>query len=86
MTILLLRQKGLTALADEIVEAVDKHPELQVLDRTAKMLRVEGDGRHLRDIADQYQGLEVSEERSYGEIGQPRPMARGLGNREPDKR
>jgi hypothetical protein len=85
MTILVLRQNGPTTLPDEIVEAVHNHPLLQVLDRSAKMLRVEGDSRHLRDIADRYQGLEVSEERSYGEITQPRASARPPEDKEPGK-
>ena len=85
MSVLVLRQNGPTALPDEVVEAVEQHPGLQVLDRSAKMLRVEGNGRQLQDIADRYHGVEVSEERSYGDIGQSRPMARMPRNQDPGK-
>lgn len=75
MAVLILRQQGANVLADAAVDEVEKHPDLKILDRSAKMLRVEGSELDLRAIADRHSGLQVSEEQSYGQIGPFRPMA-----------
>jgi hypothetical protein len=68
MAVLILRQQGPNALPEKVVTEVENHPHLQVLDRSSKMLRVEGEGHDLQVIADQHPGLHVSEERSYHQV------------------
>jgi hypothetical protein len=68
MAVLILRQRGPDPLPEQVVSDVEKHPHLQVLERSAKMLRIEGEGDALRMIADQHPGLQVSEERQYRQV------------------
>ena len=75
MAVLILRQRGPNHLPDEVAAAVEQHPNLRVLDRSAKMLRIEGDCQELQAIADLYPGLDVSKERSYSQIKPFRPLA-----------
>lgn len=76
MAVLILRQKGPAQLSGAVVEEVQKHPDLQILERSSKMLRVEGDCHDLQAVADRHPGLLVCEEQSYGPVEPHRLMAK----------
>lgn len=75
MTVLILRQKGSGPLPAEVVDEVAKHPDLQMLDHSAKMLRVEGRVQDLQAVAERHSQLQISEERFYSPIEPVKPMA-----------
>ena len=85
MAVLILRQQGPNELPREVVDEVEKHPDLQILDRSSKMLRVEGKGNDLQAVADRYPGLQVSDERSYGPVEPDRPIAQKIPEKDPGK-
>ena len=84
MVVLVLRQRGTSAIV-HAVDEVQQHPDLQVLDRSSKMLRVEGKGNDLQAVADRYPGLQVSDERSYGPVEPDRPIAQKVPEKDPGK-
>jgi hypothetical protein len=76
MAIMVLRQRGPEPLSDAVADEIQNHPELQVLDRSSKMLRVEGEAHHLKTIVEQHPGLEMSEEAFYRQIDPARQTAK----------
>jgi uncharacterized protein (DUF1499 family) len=68
VVVFILRQRGPGPLPDQVVEVVKNHPGLQIIERSTKMLRVEGTSEDLQAVTDGQLGLQFSEERQYSPV------------------